>query len=603
MAKVLWTEDDEQFGKSHPGCISGIFHALDYQYWHSNVKKILPHRKHEGLSKNAKRNRRYKRLSDDQDSFEVLNLLDTKTSHILVDQSNRKITPSHKRSIKARIKALVSEDNDKGRDHDFVPSPKLLRTYSIHHMESNEWVHPIIFFPENDTETPVTSKRHSDVTLPEINESRDVLEVFEVDKELFVNVLQDRLEEASDTKPKLTKSGSFPTAYKSDSRNFMPMKLKDKLNESYTVSKADKKLDSSYTNEGMPLRRISSLNESADRFAQLSDFCFSKEATQLPSRSLKLTNRSENPLSAQEPSFLKRTRSLPRIDNPNQESRDTYLLKRSFSQNDRNPVSLHSSTDKCAELNSTQDSELLKEEIDEGVKFLENEHPNDVGNHQISNEVIHQSPVLVPEYCPPDEEDHISDDFEENLEEIKTLNGKKIIGSSMRRYQKDDDFSYVKQILERSGFIKHGFEKTWYSTNQPLDPFVFQEIESQYFHDPELFAEEMNELSHRLLIFDLVDDVLLTMYERSLTYYPKALSSFCHVSLAPTGASVLNEVWKRVSRLLNLKPDMSESLDCIVSRDLRSDDGWMNLQLDSECVGLDLEDLIFDELLEEILSE
>nr|GFA31950.1 hypothetical protein [Tanacetum cinerariifolium] len=194
-------------------------------------------------------------------------------------------------------------------------------------------------------------------------------------------------------------------------------------------------------------------------------------------------------------------------------------------------------------------------------------------------------------------------DFEENLEEIKTVNGKNIIGSSMRRYQKDDDFGYVKQILERSGFIKHGFEKTWYSTNQPLDPFVFQEIESQYFHDPELFAEEMNELSHRLLIFDLVDDVLLTMYERSLTYYPKALSSFCHISRAPTGASVLNEVWKRVSRLLNLKPDMSESLDSIVSRDLRSDDGWMNLQLDSECVGLDLEDLIFDELLEEILSE
>ena len=60
-------------------------------------------------------------------------------------------------------------------------------------MESNEWVQPIIFFPENDTETPVTSNRHSDVTLPEINESHDVLEVFDVDKELFVNVLQDRL--------------------------------------------------------------------------------------------------------------------------------------------------------------------------------------------------------------------------------------------------------------------------------------------------------------------------------------------------------------------------------------------------------------------------
>lgn len=52
MAKVLWSEDEEQFNISHPGCMFGIFH----QYWHSNVKKILPHRKHhEALIKHAKR--------------------------------------------------------------------------------------------------------------------------------------------------------------------------------------------------------------------------------------------------------------------------------------------------------------------------------------------------------------------------------------------------------------------------------------------------------------------------------------------------------------------------------------------------------------------
>lgn len=194
--------------------------------------------------------------------------------------------------------------------------------------------------------------------------------------------------------------------------------------------------------------------------------------------------------------------------------------------------------------------------------------------------------------------------FQEKFaKEIKMVSSKKHMESSMRNYYQDDDFTYVKQILERSGFIKNGFQQTWFSSNQPLDPFIFQEIESQYFHDPELFAEDFNELSHRLLIFDLVDDVLLTMYERLLTYYPKSLSSSCHIHPAPTGLRVLDEVWKRVSRLVNLKPDMFEPLDYIVSRDLGNDDSWMNLQLDSECVALDLEDLILDEVLEEVLFE
>lgn len=626
MGKVLWTEDGEQFDKIHSGCMTGIFHALDYQYWHSNVKKILPHRKHETLMKHAKRNRRHKRISDDQDPFEVLKLLEAETSHILVDRSNRKTSSTQKRSLKARIKALVSEDtfkdNDKERDPEFVPSPRLQRTYSIHHLESNEWVHPIIFFPENvnsdellhenETESPVSSKN---VTDPKSKDYGDILEMFKVNKERFLNIFQDG-SQVSNTKAKLTKSGSFPTG-----RRFLrPTKLKDKLNESYTTSKTEKRLDSLSNlgslmteldkqggknshddlnnNNFMRLRRISSLNESSNRYSQLFDF--SKEATLRPSRSLKSANGSENILSAQEPSFFRRNRSLPHINNPNQESRDTYFL-RSASQNERNPVSCFLRTDKREGMNATEDCECLNEVVDKSDNFSENEHSTE--------DITHLSSVLVPECCP--QEEKVQSEFQ-ILEGLDSLNNsqdniekeiKKHMESSMRHYQDDDDFTYVKQILERSGFIKNGFQQTWYSSNQPLDPFVFEEIESQYFHDPELFEEEFKELSHHLLIFDLVDDVLLNLYDKSLTYYPKALSSSCHIQPAPTGPRVLDQVWKRVSRWLELKPDMNESLDDIVSRDLGSDDGWMNLQLDCECVGLELEDLILDEVLEQVLFE
>ncbi|KAL9994977.1 putative protein TRM32 [Helianthus debilis subsp. tardiflorus] len=583
MAKVLWIEDEEGFNqshRSHPGCMSGIFHALDYHYWHSNVKKILPHRKHEDFIKHTKRNRRYQRFSGDQDSFEVLRLLDAKTSHIQMDQRNRKTSSTQKRSLKAHIKALVSEHNDKEQDQDLVPSPKLYRTFSIHHLETDEWVHPIIFFPENATESPVSSKTQSKVTCPEVNESQDILDMFEVDKELFINTLQDRVQ-PSVIRPTLTKSGSFPTAYKSygRTRSLMPMKLKDKLNETYTTSKAEKiknSKDDLNNNDIIRLRRISSLNESADRYTLLFDSSVGKEATLRSSRSLKLTDGSESILSSQQPSSLRR-------NNPIQESHDTYYC-RSYSQNERNPVSLPVE-DKCDDPHDLEADE---------------------GNHQISQVITRQSPVLLVEYSPPDEKVQISEDLDllinshENLKkEIKTVNSKQHMDLSM----KDDDFTYVKKILEQSGFLNNGFQQTWYSSNQPLDPFLFQELESQYVHDPELFAEEINELSHRLLIFDLVDEVLLTIYERSLTYYPKKLSSFCHVRPAPTGSLVLYEIWTCVSQLIKLKHNINESLNDIVSRDLGSDDGWMNLQSDSECVGLDLDDLILDEVLEELLVE
>ncbi|KAI3806401.1 hypothetical protein L1987_22306 [Smallanthus sonchifolius] len=516
-----------------------------------------------------------------------------------VDQSNRKTIPTQKGSLKARIKTLISEDNDidKEQDQDFVSSPKLQRTYSIHHSETNEWVHPIIFFPENVTESTVSSKTHVNFTNLEVNGSQDILDMFEVDKEVFMNAWQDR-SLSSDTKPKLTKSGSFPTANKSVSRTLMPMKLKDKLNEVYTLSKAEKTKNSTDDLDGkniIRLRRISSLNESADGYTRFLDFSVSKEATLRTSRSLKLTIGSENLLR----------------NNLNQGSRDTCFL-RSSSQSERNPVSLLLNKDKYAELNSTQDCESLHEVMDKSDTLLENEHSPKAKSsafcedayglkveedyYQISGEITQEIPVLVPEYCLQDERIQISKGFQENVEkEIKTVNNKKYKESSM----KDDDFTYVKKILERSG----GFQQTWYSSNQPLDPFVFQEIESHYFHDPERFAEEVNELSHRLLIFDLVDEALLTMYERSLTYYPKKLSSLCHIRPVPTGSLVLDEVWSSVSRLLNFKHDINESLNDIVSRDLRSDDGWMNLQVDSKCVGLDLEDLILDEVLEVVVFE
>lgn len=59
------------------------------------------------------------------------------------------------------------------------------------------------------------------------------------------------------------------------------------------------------------------------------------------------------------------------------------------------------------------------------------------------------------------------------------------------------------------------------------------------------------------------------------------------------------EVCNNVGTLLRLKPEQ-ESIDTIVDQDLKMDDGWMNLQLESACLALELEDMIFNDLLEEL---
>ncbi|CAL5359167.1 unnamed protein product [Camellia sinensis] len=46
MGKHLWSEsEDELVEVNCPSCMRGIIHALD---WHNSVKKMLPHKKHNG---------------------------------------------------------------------------------------------------------------------------------------------------------------------------------------------------------------------------------------------------------------------------------------------------------------------------------------------------------------------------------------------------------------------------------------------------------------------------------------------------------------------------------------------------------------------------
>ncbi|KAF7807505.1 Protein TRM32 [Senna tora] len=169
----------------------------------------------------------------------------------------------------------------------------------------------------------------------------------------------------------------------------------------------------------------------------------------------------------------------------------------------------------------------------------------------------------------------------------------------------EGEFNYVRDVLELSGFMGHDSPAMWYSNDQPVDPIVYEELEGCLLFDPECSdnVNQENDNCNHLLLFDLVNEVLVEIFGRSYSYYPKPLSSLSHVHPLPVGDHVLRQVWTLISWYLssNNAELFYPSLDYYVSRDLARSDGWMNLQFDSECVGLELDDLIFDDLLEEII--
>nr|KYP33577.1 hypothetical protein KK1_045562 [Cajanus cajan] len=166
-------------------------------------------------------------------------------------------------------------------------------------------------------------------------------------------------------------------------------------------------------------------------------------------------------------------------------------------------------------------------------------------------------------------------------------------------------FNYVRKVLELSGFTGNDSFGIWYSDNQPVDPSLYEEMKGCLLFDPYCSCNSCEgEPCNHMLLFDVINEGLLEIFGASYSYYPRPLSSLSHVHPLPAGENVLPKVWTLISWYLNTPTmELYPPLDYYVSKDLSRNDGWMNLQFDSECVGLELDDMIFDDLLEEIISD
>ncbi|XP_050379459.1 uncharacterized protein LOC126796772 [Argentina anserina] len=190
-----------------------------------------------------------------------------------------------------------------------------------------------------------------------------------------------------------------------------------------------------------------------------------------------------------------------------------------------------------------------------------------------------------------------------NTEEVETPRKHPHYDMSQVQVDQRDmiEFNYVRDVLELSGLNGNEGLGTWHADDPPVCPLVYEGVEGCFVLDPDCVGNKEDGECDHLLLFDLINEVLMEIYGRSHNYCPRALSSLCDIRLMPAGHRVLKEVWTLISWYLSLRPDVDQSLDYVVSNDLAKNDGWMNLQFDSECIGIELEDLIFDELLEEAI--
>ncbi|KAL0537229.1 hypothetical protein IC582_026204 [Cucumis melo] len=159
------------------------------------------------------------------------------------------------------------------------------------------------------------------------------------------------------------------------------------------------------------------------------------------------------------------------------------------------------------------------------------------------------------------------------------------------------NFNYMRHILQLSSFIEGGR-----TIDRPLNPSIFEGEEAHFYKKLECYWEKVDKDSDHQLLLDLVYETLHNIYEKSFTCFLKTFSSRSQIRPMPLGQYLLEDVREKVSWYLSLGPELDQSLDDVVSRDLRKGNEWMNLQSETEIIALELEDLILDELLDEVMS-
>lgn len=163
--------------------------------------------------------------------------------------------------------------------------------------------------------------------------------------------------------------------------------------------------------------------------------------------------------------------------------------------------------------------------------------------------------------------------------------------------KEQSEFNYVKDILKKSGFGggEEEFLAVWCSSYEPVDQLLF--VEEETVED-----DSSDKLFNHQLLHDLINEVLLEIYESAIASCT-GLLCFSRIRSVPMGDHLVKEVLEKVGWHLRSQQQTTYTLEHVEARDYAKNDGWMNLQWDVERVGVYLEGLILEDLVDEIIVD
>jgi hypothetical protein len=171
---------------------------------------------------------------------------------------------------------------------------------------------------------------------------------------------------------------------------------------------------------------------------------------------------------------------------------------------------------------------------------------------------------------------------------------------------KDDEKAYVRHIMVLSGVTEESISPVQSDSRQMISDIYFDQTEEQlelqesareqnaYLTGEQRTVYQKQALDRRVL-FDSINEVLSGKLHPFLN--PRTLGSQC-LQTEPTGLRLVQEVWEELQEKHFSQPD-NDSLYSILQKDFaQKSEKWVDFSTEIWELGLDLDDMIFVDVME-----
>lgn len=162
------------------------------------------------------------------------------------------------------------------------------------------------------------------------------------------------------------------------------------------------------------------------------------------------------------------------------------------------------------------------------------------------------------------------------------------------RYTTEDSkytFEFVKAVVQMSGLTWGELLERSLFSDHLIDPELIDEVDFL----PDLLPCDFN------LLFYLINEILIEICWVNFGCTLSFAKPFVHP--VSKGKDIFTETWKEVDWYLKMDWGPPHTLDQVLANDFAKARMWMDLQLDNESIGLQLQESILEELVEELVQQ